>query len=213
MQLHEKYRPQTWSDVVGQDKAVARIIAMRDRCGLSGRAFWISGKSGTGKTTIARLIAAEVADDFFTTEIDATTLTPAALAEIERIQQARGWGKGGRAYLINEAHGLRRDTIKQLLVTLERLPPHVVWIFTTTSDQQDKLFDDYDDAGPLLSRCTVISLAQRDLADSFAERARSIAQAEGLDGKPLAEYKRLVNRHKGNLRYALQDIENGAMLD
>jgi DNA polymerase III gamma/tau subunit len=53
--LTEKYRPQAWSDVVGQDKTVNRILALRER-GLAGRAFFISGQSGTGKTTIARLI-------------------------------------------------------------------------------------------------------------------------------------------------------------
>jgi DNA polymerase III gamma/tau subunit len=57
MQLHEQYRPRDWSDVVGQDKAIAKIDALRNR-GLAGRAFWISGSSGTGKTTVARLIAA-----------------------------------------------------------------------------------------------------------------------------------------------------------
>ncbi len=59
--LSEQYRPQTWSDVVGQDKAIARIAALRRR-GLAGRAFWITGQSGTGKTTIARLIAGEISD-------------------------------------------------------------------------------------------------------------------------------------------------------
>jgi hypothetical protein len=39
--------------------------------------------------------------------------------------------KGGRAVIINEAHGLRKDVIRQLLVTLERIPPHVVWVFTS----------------------------------------------------------------------------------
>ena len=61
MQLHESYRPHAWSDVIGQDKALAKIDALRKR-GLSGRSYWISGQSGTGKTTIARLIAAEVAE-------------------------------------------------------------------------------------------------------------------------------------------------------
>jgi DNA-binding NtrC family response regulator len=52
MQLTEKYRPATWSDVVGQDKIVGRIRQLAQR-GLAGRAYWITGQSGTGKTTIA----------------------------------------------------------------------------------------------------------------------------------------------------------------
>ena len=65
MNLHEQYRPQTWDDVVGQDKVLAKIGRLRKR-GLAGRAYWISGQSGTGKTTIGRLISAEVADEFCT---------------------------------------------------------------------------------------------------------------------------------------------------
>ena len=58
--LTETYRPTTWADVIGQNKIVKRIDTLRPR-GLAGRAYWISGQTGTGKTTIARLIAAEVA--------------------------------------------------------------------------------------------------------------------------------------------------------
>ena len=70
MQLTERYRPQTWADVAGQDKVVSRIRALAKR-GLAGRAYWLSGQSGTGKTTIARLIAAEVASEWDTEEVDA----------------------------------------------------------------------------------------------------------------------------------------------
>jgi DNA polymerase-3 subunit gamma/tau len=128
--LVEQYRPRTWAAVVGQDKLVARIQTLAKR-GLAGRAYWISGQSGTGKTSLARLLAAEVADPFMTREIDAGTLTVSALTELERESQVGGlFGeKRGRAYLCNESHALRKDTIRQLLVTLERIPAHVVWIF------------------------------------------------------------------------------------
>jgi len=135
MQLHEQYRPRAWHEVVGQDKVIQRIEALKARS-LGGRAYFLTGPSGAGKTTIGRLIASEVADELFIDEIDASDLTPATLREIERTMHTTAWGKGGRAYLINEAHGLRRDTIRQLLVLLERLPSHVVVIFTTTNDGQ-----------------------------------------------------------------------------
>ena len=147
--LTEKYRPSQWSDVIGQDKVVGRIQALAQRSTLSGRAFWLSG---IGKTTIARLIAQDVADPFLIQEVDASALTVAQLKDLEFESNLKGFGdKSGRAFIVNEAHGLRKDVIRQLLVMLERIPLHVVWVFTTTIEGQESLFEDYDDASPLLS--------------------------------------------------------------
>lgn len=213
MQLAEKYRPKTWTEVVGQDKVVSKLTALRDRTGLAGRAYWLSGQSGTGKTTIARLIAAEVADEFFVEEVDAAALTVSELQRLENEMQLSGWGeKPGRAYLINEAHALRKPVIRQLLVMLERIPRHVVIIFTTTCDGQDALFEDCDDASPLLSRCVRLPLARQGLNKVFAERALEIARLEGLDGQPLARYERLAKDCTNNFRAMLQAIDAGELM-
>ena len=119
--LADKYRPTTWDAVVGQENTVSRLRALASRGSLAGRAYFLTGQSGTGKTTIARLIAAEVADPFLIEELDAAALTVAQLQALEAEMQLTGWGeKSGRAYLVNEAHALRKPVIRQLLVLLER---------------------------------------------------------------------------------------------
>lgn len=205
--LTEKYRPRDWHEVIAQDKAIAKLQTLESR-GYGGRAFWITGRSGTGKTTIAKIIAAKV--NGLTREIDASALTVDALSAIEDMQHYAGCEPV--TWIVNESHGLRKDIVRRLLVILEALKPHTTIIFTTTIDNQAEFEDCHLDANPLLSRCIRIALTEQGLQKAFAARAREIAQAEGLDGQPIARYERLAKDTLGNFRAMLQAIDAGEML-
>ena len=210
MNLAEKYRPKALTDVVGQGRAVNTLTRLADG-GIGGRALWIAGLSGTGKTTLAMLAASIIADPFCTEEYDGGELTTATVRELQRRLAVKGLGKGGRCVIVNEAHGMRKDVIRSLLTALEPIPAHVLWVFTTTL-QGETLFEDCLDGSPLISRCVPIALEHKNLAAPFAERAKAIAAAEGLDGQPIGVYVKLAIDCKLNLRMMLAKIESGCFL-
>ena len=205
--LAEKYRPCEFSQLVGQEKAVSAL----ERLDLGGRAFYITGKSGTGKTTMAKIIAMKVAQTSHgISEITGRQLTCGYLSTWRSNFYYRPLF-GGYALIVNESHGMHKPVIEMLLDVLEDLPDYATVIFTTTRAGDD-LFEEQLDSSPFRSRCFQLALSCRDLTPVFAEHCRAIATKEGLNGKPLDEYTKLLRDCRNNLREALTRIEMGEMV-
>lgn len=214
MLLYERWRPKSLDDVVGQAETVKRLKLIRDRSGFGGRVYWISGPSGSGKTTLARIIADDAADGYAIVEIDAARLGVEELRDIERMCRMKPLGKGWHALIVNEAHNLSSRVVSELQTVLEE--PHVqrtsLWVFTTTTAGQQRLFNDKFDALPFLSRAMKFELSPKGHELDFALRVQEIAQRENLDGRPLEDYIALIRRCKGNMRAALNAVESGELL-
>lgn len=214
--LHERYRPKSWPDVIGQDKVTSYLAKLETDGKLIGKAYLLTGKSGCGKTSIARIIARKVSDPMYTAEFDAGELTPATLRNIEEELHYRPMGCLARCFIVNEMHGLRKDSGRILNRLLES--PFLgdgapaVWVFTTTKAGQMEFEDTSLEATPVLSRCIHLPLAERGIADAAAAWLQKVAQAENLDGQPVAVYKKLFYDKGSNFRAALGAIESGAML-
>jgi energy-coupling factor transporter ATP-binding protein EcfA2 len=214
--LVSKYAPTTFEDVAGQSEAVAKLRQLESR-GWDGRVLWITGKSGTGKSTLARLVAASAASDPCCVEtINAQDLSLDRCRELDRqCRFAPVWG-GVHAIVVNEAHRLRGPVMSYLNDVLEA--PHVVrnscWIFTTTLDGELKLFDEDEiERVPFGSRTIPLRLKYDEgVTLEFALRCQKIAKAEGLDGKDLTDYVALVRKHNWNMRECLNAIDAGEML-
>src|SRR5262245_51573981 len=201
--IYETYRPKTWEDIIGQDRAVSQTRRIIDRPGFDRGAFWIecSGEnnSGVGKTSLAWVLARTLADDFFIDAVNGAKLDKATVRDIEAAAHLATWGeKRYRVVIVDEAHAVSQGAIDALLPFLEALPRHFAIIFTTTRSVDRNLFG--EDCGPFASRCFQIRLTNQGLARPFAERAKRIAEREGLDGRPIEEYVKLARECKNNLR-------------
>ena len=214
MNLADQFRPASFDGVAGQDKAIANVQRVLKR-GWGGRAWWITGASGTGKTTIARIIAQDGASPWAIWEIDAQDCTMDFVRDmVDDGFAMRSLGAGGKCWIINEAQGMRAPIAERFLTALEAMPDHCCVIFTTSRPMNVDLFGVDHDAGPLYSRCVVVKLqdtAQSRLA--LARRAKAVAMQAGCDGLPEEMYVHALNACNGNLRALLQRVESGQMTD
>ncbi len=131
--LYRKYRPQSWDEVIGQEHVV-RTLTNALKLGRVSHAYLFSGPRGTGKTTIARLLAKSVG----CTDLDLIEIDAASNRGIDEIRQLRDGIKfvptAGKykVFIIDEVHQLTKEAFNALLKTLEEPPAHAIFILATT---------------------------------------------------------------------------------
>jgi len=211
MQLYEKYRPTDFDSFIGQDKVKQQIKHLLNRQQWDRDALWIQGPSGTGKTTLAWIIARQVAgDDFNITELDGDKCSVQAVRDLEVNFGLSTMFGNWKVVIVNEAHAMTARAVQAWLTLLERLPANRLVIFTTTEPLQEDLFGNF--SGPFARRCKVFNFTNQGLCQAMAERAKEIAEAEGLDGLPIQRYVKLVQAYHNNMGRVLQEIDKGEML-
>ena len=151
--LYRKYRPKTFSDVVGQ-KVTIEILKNSISNGKINHAYIFSGPRGTGKTSIAKIFAkainclhnsdgdlcgkCEVCMSNFENNIDIIEIDAASNNGVDEIREIRNSAKllpvnlKYKVYIIDEVHMLSTSAFNALLKTLEEPPGHVVFILATT---------------------------------------------------------------------------------
>lgn len=170
--LYRKYRPQSFDEVLGQDHIVT-ILKNAVNLGRVSHAYLFAGPRGTGKTSVARILAKEIGcADVDLIEIDAASSR--GIDEIRALREAVNFtplsGKV-KVYIIDEVHMLTKEAFNALLKTLEEPPSHVVFILATT--ELEKVPE------TIVSRCQNFSF-HKIQENILKDTAVSTAKKEGL---------------------------------
>ncbi len=131
--LYRKYRPSNFGEVIGQDHIVG-VIEKSLKEGKVAHAYLLCGPRGTGKTTVARIIAAELGssvNDIY--ELDAASNR--GIDDVRNIKEnvhTLPFDSKYKVYILDEVHMFTKDAWNALLKTIEEPPAHVIFILATT---------------------------------------------------------------------------------
>jgi DNA polymerase-3 subunit gamma/tau len=223
--LYRKYRPQSFSQVVGQEEAVTVLKREVAAC-KTGHAYLFSGPRGCGKTTVARLLAkaincSEPGEDgepcgvcescrniTAGSSLDVVEIDGASNRGIDEVRDLKEhvslspFSARYKVYIIDEVHMLTDAAFNALLKTLEEPPSSVVFIFATTEPAKVP--------ATIRSRCQHIPFHRIDAA-VIVPRVRDVASREGavFDERALWDIAREAD---GSLRDALSLLEQALSL-
>jgi DNA polymerase-3 subunit gamma/tau len=169
--LYRAYRPHDFSEVRGQSHIVD-VLQKSIKNKKIAHAYLFAGSRGTGKTSVARILARELGvSDKDLYEIDAASNR--GIDDIRELREgvyAMPFNSQYKFYIIDEAHMLTKEAWNALLKTLEEPPEHCIFVLATT--ERDKVPD------TIQSRCEIYSFKQP-TREILAQIVTDVAKKEG----------------------------------